>query len=51
LGTESSFNERFGKPILANRDGKAKNGEAGKWQMSFGRSVSAVYDSLQRLWP
>lgn len=29
LGTESSFNERFGKPILANRDGKAKNGEAG----------------------
>ncbi|KAF5372870.1 hypothetical protein D9758_001613 [Tetrapyrgos nigripes] len=28
LGTESSFNERFGKPILANRDGKAKNGEA-----------------------
>lgn len=31
LGTESSFNERFGKPILSNRDGKAKNGEAGKW--------------------
>jgi len=29
LGTESSFNERFGKPILSNRDGKAKNGEAG----------------------
>lgn len=29
LGTESSFNERFGKPILANRDGKSKNGEAG----------------------
>ncbi|KDR81493.1 hypothetical protein GALMADRAFT_239466 [Galerina marginata CBS 339.88] len=28
LGTETSFNERFGKPILANRDGKAKNGEA-----------------------
>ncbi|CAK5279450.1 unnamed protein product [Mycena citricolor] len=28
LGTEGSFNERFGKPILANRDGKAKNGEA-----------------------
>ncbi|KAF9265748.1 hypothetical protein L218DRAFT_997145 [Marasmius fiardii PR-910] len=25
LGTESSFNERFGKPILSNRDGKAKN--------------------------
>ena len=29
LGTEASFNERFGKPILSNRDGKAKNGEAG----------------------
>ncbi|KAL0947465.1 hypothetical protein HGRIS_013571 [Hohenbuehelia grisea] len=28
LGTEGSFNERFGKPILSNRDGKAKNGEA-----------------------
>ncbi|KIY43333.1 hypothetical protein FISHEDRAFT_67850 [Fistulina hepatica ATCC 64428] len=27
LGTESSFNERFGKPILANRDGKSKNAE------------------------
>jgi len=30
LGTESSFNERFGKPILSNRDGKSKNGEAGE---------------------
>ena len=29
LGTESSFNERFGKPILSNRDGRSKNGEAG----------------------
>ncbi|KAF7294767.1 TBP associated factor [Mycena indigotica] len=28
LGTETSFNERFSKPILSNRDGKAKNGEA-----------------------
>ncbi|TFK29824.1 hypothetical protein FA15DRAFT_690571 [Coprinopsis marcescibilis] len=28
LGTEQSFNERFGKPILSNRDGKSKNGEA-----------------------
>ncbi|KAJ3838910.1 SNF2 chromatin remodeling protein [Lentinula raphanica] len=28
LGTESSFNERFSKPILSNRDGKSKNGEA-----------------------
>ncbi|TFK76566.1 SNF2 superfamily chromatin remodeling protein [Pluteus cervinus] len=28
LGTEFSFNERFGKPILSNRDGKGKNSEA-----------------------
>ncbi|KIY66070.1 SNF2 chromatin remodeling protein [Cylindrobasidium torrendii FP15055 ss-10] len=28
LGSESSFNERFSKPILANRDGKSKTGEA-----------------------
>ncbi|KAJ3741734.1 SNF2 chromatin remodeling protein [Lentinula detonsa] len=28
LGTESSFSDRFSKPILANRDGKSKNGEA-----------------------
>lgn len=30
LGTEWSFNERFSKPILSNRDGKSKNGEAGE---------------------
>lgn len=35
LGTESSFNERFGKPILSNRDGKAKNGEAGMCPAMF----------------
>lgn len=29
LGTEHFFNERFSKPILANRDGRSKNGEAG----------------------
>lgn len=28
LGSESSFSERFGKPILSNRDGKSKNNEA-----------------------
>lgn len=28
LGSETSFNERFGKPILSNRDGKSKNSEA-----------------------
>lgn len=28
LGTETSFNERFSKPILSNRDGRAKSGEA-----------------------
>ena len=31
LGSESSFNERFGKPILSNRDGKSKNSEAGTY--------------------
>jgi TATA-binding protein-associated factor len=30
LGSESSFNDRFSKPILSNRDGKGKNSEAGK---------------------
>jgi TATA-binding protein-associated factor len=32
LGTEASFHERFGKPILSTRDGKAsaKNSEAGQ---------------------
>ncbi|KAH8117583.1 SNF2 chromatin remodeling protein [Phellopilus nigrolimitatus] len=28
LGSEHSFSERFSKPILSNRDGKSKNGEA-----------------------
>jgi TATA-binding protein-associated factor len=31
LGSESSFNERFSKPILSNKDGKGKNGEAGEF--------------------
>ena len=31
LGSETSFNERFGKPILSNRDGKSKNSEAGSF--------------------
>jgi len=39
LGTESSFNERFGKPILSNRDGKAKNGEAGMCLMIIVHSL------------
>jgi TATA-binding protein-associated factor len=29
LGTEQSFNDRFSKPILSNRDGKSKDPEAG----------------------
>jgi TATA-binding protein-associated factor len=29
LGSESFFNDKFSKPILSNRDGKSKNGEAG----------------------
>lgn len=35
LGTEASFNDRFGKPILSNRDGKVKNGEAGQYRRSL----------------
>ena len=35
LGTESSFNERFSKPILSNRDGKSKNSEAGNQNSSL----------------
>ena len=42
LGTESSFNERFGKPILSNRDGKAKSGEAGKSTPNLGLCLSHV---------
>ena len=34
-GTEGSFNERFSKPIIANRDGKAKNPEAGQSKIIF----------------
>ena len=41
LGTEGSFNERFGKPILSNRDGKAKNSEAGMFL--FDCSVETAY--------
>jgi len=43
LGTESSFNERFGKPILSNRDGKSKNGEAGK---SYDSKLDTTADFL-----
>jgi TATA-binding protein-associated factor len=37
LGTEASFHERFGKPILSTRDGKAsaKASEAGQSQATF----------------
>lgn len=38
LGSESSFNERFSKPILSNRDGKSKNGEAGEHSFSLLRN-------------
>ena len=30
LGSEAYFAEKFSKPILSNRDGKSKNGEAGR---------------------
>lgn len=39
LGTEGSFNERFSKPILSNRDGKGKNGEAGMYAYFMDRSL------------
>lgn len=38
LGSEGSFNERFSKPILSNRDGKSKNGEAGVQAVGRGHS-------------
>lgn len=39
LGTETSFSERFSKPILSNKDGKSKNAEAGT---SFARWLRCV---------
>lgn len=46
LGSESSFNDRFGKPILSNRDAKAtaKNREAGTYLLRLRSSVvSNIY--------
>jgi TATA-binding protein-associated factor len=40
LGTETSFSERFSKPILSNKDGKSKNAEAGTY-VSSGWVVSS----------
>lgn len=42
LGNERVFNDRFSKPILADRDGKAtqREREVGKWCLSF-REVSS----------
>jgi len=37
LGSESLFSERFGKPILSNRDGKSKNNEAGMYPLNLPR--------------
>lgn len=45
LGTEATFNERFGKPIIQNRDGKSKNGEAGR---NF-PSAATMYSSCPQL--
>lgn len=49
LGTEAFFNERFGKPILANRDGKSKNGEAGTARF-LAILVTILTYFTQRLW-
>ena len=46
LGTETSFNERFSKPILSGRDGKAKTGEAGK-----SISILLLYETEVRFLP
>jgi TATA-binding protein-associated factor len=46
LGTEQSFNDRFSKPILANRDGKAKNPEAGQFAC-VSLSIRALTDHLR----
>jgi TATA-binding protein-associated factor len=51
LGSESSFNERFGKPILSNRDGKSKNSEAGMCpSKSIFWCVVLRYIGLQLRW-
>jgi len=48
LGSEGSFNERFGKPILADRDGKSKNSEAGMLHREFRNDIVA-YEFLSQL--
>lgn len=50
LGTEGSFNERFSKPILANRDGKNKNGEAGSCCMFIIDAVANTSHQPRLLW-
>jgi TATA-binding protein-associated factor len=51
LGTESSFNERFGKPILSNRDGKTKTGEAGSsFSLPSPRQQLTESEKLHSLW-
>lgn len=51
LGTEAFFNERFGKPILANRDGKSKNGEAGTASSFKFVPTAILMICSQLLWP
>lgn len=52
LGTESSFSERFSKPILSNRDGKVKNGEAGKFVSPVDLWLSLLMRRTSKLhWP
>ncbi|KAH9180252.1 hypothetical protein EDB89DRAFT_1900197 [Lactarius sanguifluus] len=46
LGSESSFNERFGKPILSNRDGKSKNSEAGLRYISAALALEALHKQV-----
>lgn len=49
LGTEASFNERFGRPILSNRDGKAKNSEAGQLILVLGLSLALNFFLFYKL--
>lgn len=50
LGNEASFNERYSKPILANRDGKSKNSEAGECRATI-RLMYIIVSWLQLLLP
>jgi hypothetical protein len=51
LGNESSFNERFARPVLASKDGRAgaKGAEAGKYSFIAGIKVTNFEYSCLRV--